>query len=240
MKSSVKFYINRYLSKLFGVSLTSTSVHTRNIFNDLERLHVELNTVFDVGANQGQWSLDLLKYLSVSKIHCFEPLQSQFKILESSVAAYPQIKPWNLAVGDSISQSRIWLGNTETNSSLIKIYEGQQCELVNTVTLDEFCKSNHISHINLLKIDTEGYEMKVLSGANSLISGQQIDLIFTEVGFHSRYQTLTLFEQIRSFMEEMKYELFGIYDQQTAWNGHPYVVYGNACFISSRLIQNIT
>ena len=42
-------------------------------------------------------------------------------------------------------------------------------EIVNVTSIDSFCKKKNIDKIDLLKIDTEGHEAKVLKGANKML-----------------------------------------------------------------------
>lgn len=235
MKKLIKESINKTLSALFNVKLESTAVRGRNIFEDIKRLGLQPEVVFDVGANRGQWSLELLNHLQAAKIYCFEPVEGEYNILLEHAAKHENIEAHQLALSDFVGDSIIWLGNNNTNSSLIKTNKDQTHQAIHCTTIEEFCRIKAIQHICLLKIDTEGYELQVLKGAESLLSSHQIDLVFAEVGLHSKYVKLVLFDEIRRAMEAHNYYLFGIYDQQVSWDGKPYVAYANACFISGTL-----
>ena len=45
---------------------------------------------------------------------------------------------------------------------------------VNIISIDEYCETNSISKIDLLKIDTQGYEEQVLSGCYNLIKNNSV------------------------------------------------------------------
>jgi hypothetical protein len=53
-------------------------------------------------------------------------------------------------------------------------------------TADAFCVERGIQRVNLLKIDTEGYEMNVLRGAEKLLAEGRIDFILAECDFFRR------------------------------------------------------
>ena len=42
------------------------------------------------------------------------------------------------------------------------------------VSLDDFCKENHIEQVGIVKMDVEGYEKDVLAGAERMISENRI------------------------------------------------------------------
>ncbi len=53
--------------------------------------------------------------------------------------------------------------------------------MVKTKSIDVFCRENHINHIDLLKLDTEGNEFNVLNGAKTILSENKINAIYTEI-----------------------------------------------------------
>lgn len=53
-------------------------------------------------------------------------------------------------------------------------------KVVQTTTLDVFCKQHRISCIDLVKIDVEGYEEEVLMGAHNLLENKRIKMIILE------------------------------------------------------------
>jgi hypothetical protein len=48
---------------------------------------------------------------------------------------------------------------------------------VDVVNLDDYCAQRGVDHIDLLKIDVEGFELNVLRGASRLLEGQRINAI---------------------------------------------------------------
>jgi hypothetical protein len=55
-------------------------------------------------------------------------------------------------------------------------------ETIEIKILDSFCESEGIEHINFLKMDIEGHELKALEGAKNLLENDKIDYIQFEFG----------------------------------------------------------
>ena|SRR5438067_617319 len=108
-------------------------------------------------------------------------------------------------------------------------------EDVPITTLDAFCTEQSIPHINFLKIDTEGTDLRVLQGARDLLSRQAIDLVEVEAGANPANETHVPFEILKAHLESHGYLLFGIYDQfsQLYFTREPHLRRVNPLFISS-------
>ena len=52
---------------------------------------------------------------------------------------------------------------------------------VNTISISEYCNKNKIKKINILKLDTEGYDLECLLGSRELIEHNLIDVIQLEI-----------------------------------------------------------
>jgi len=139
--------------------------------------------VFDVGANNGDWSALVLKTNKLAKIHAFEPQPS----LAAHIAAtYPSISINNLAVGDSAGTLDLYDYADHPGSQHASLLKGvidsihggvPRVTKVSVVTLDEYCRNQSVDHIDLLKIDVEGFELAVLRGAKEMLAGGRIEAI---------------------------------------------------------------
>lgn len=91
---------------------------------------------------------------------------------------------------------------------------------VKAVTLDDLCKSENISKIKLVKIDTEGCEGEILKGASGLLSNKQIQHIVMEVNIFGLSQMNTSKEEIIEFMDDYGYDYTRIsyYEDEYIYN----------------------
>ena len=72
----------------------------------------------------------------------------------------------------------------------------RKVEKVMVTTLDVYCKQNHLSSIDLLKLDVQGYEARVLRGATKLLEENRIRVIMAELCLSSLYVQQSSFSEI--------------------------------------------
>lgn len=205
---------------------------------DIARLSPDLTikTIFDVGANKGQSTLSYCQKFPQAKIYSFEPVRETFEVLKTNVAAYPNVSCFNLAFGEDNKQEQILVQGTSGSNSItqatqLKLHDTQSLETVNLMTLDRFLeKDASIEQIDLLKIDTEGYECQVLKGADATLSNQKILYIFIEVTFRQEDKYHTQFSTISQILANYNFNFVGLYNVYPFWGGGNAVDYCNALF----------
>ena len=78
------------------------------------------------------------------------------------------------------------------------------------ITLDTYCEEKKIKQIDILKIDVQGFEDKVLDGAQNLLKASKIKLIQLELIFTEIYEKPLSIYDVEKFLIPNKYKLFGI------------------------------
>jgi len=143
-------------------------------------------TVFDVGANIGDWSWSLLQKstgfgnIAGLEIHAFEPVSSTFAILKKRFSTHPflasvHVVPQALSNKEGISE--IFFGGEQGRTSSLHqdaMNPTKQPLRVNKTTIDAYCAKNKIQVIHYLKCDSEGHDVAVLNGARQLFQEQRI------------------------------------------------------------------
>lgn len=144
--------------------------------------------IFDVGAHKGLYAECLTEVFGqAAAIYCFEPSTKLFAALKEKFAGSPNVEAHRLALSDERMQENLFQSDDLIPTMLPDAFAvtGQKMvasETVESVRLDAFCKLNEINKIHFLKIDVEGYEMKVLQGAGEML--KNIDFIQFEFGQH--------------------------------------------------------
>lgn len=134
------------------------------------------NTVIDVGANIGYYTILLAdKVEKTGKVYAFEPDKTNFEILKKNVETnnLKNVEIINAAVGNKTG--KIKLHKSKENLGDHKLYKTplgcaasplDEGETVKIIKLDEFIKEK----IDVIKIDTQGWEPEVIKGAKKIIA----------------------------------------------------------------------
>lgn len=168
--------------------------------------------LLDVGANQGDYSLALKAKFANAKVYSFEPHPRSFQRLE--VAARGQLVARNMALGSAPGTFTLFDRVDVNGSSHASLYREVISQIhkqevvateVTVETLDRFAAQEGIDYVDFLKIDTEGNDLAVLQGAESLLREGRIGCIhfeFNEMNVVSR----VFFRDFRLLLEA--YTLF--------------------------------
>ena len=173
--------------------------------------------LFDVGANEGQTILEMLRTFPSASIHSFEPSPRTFEQLGKQFGSRPNIKLYNLALGDEAGQMPFTVFNDwSVNDSLLKPAWSSPANsvTVSVATLDQFCEQQSIEGIDWLKIDTQGYDLRVLRGAQSLLTSGRIRLVSAEAIFNRMYDGQPSLCDLLQFMAGCNYRVNGFYEQE--------------------------
>jgi FkbM family methyltransferase len=221
--------INRLLKKIVerlpGIILISSLPRGVNIFNDIKKAlpNYSLDTIFDVGANVGQSAKTYISYFPSSQIYCFEPIRKTFLSLQDNIMPNKNVNCFQIAFGSYKGKAMMLSEGTSTMNHLLNQQDNtfkinnMESEVVDILTLDAFCDDNNIEKISYLKIDTEGNDLEVLKGAESMLKKQCVDFIEVEAGMNPTNKYHVAFEILKNYLERHDYFLFGIYEQMHEW-----------------------
>ena len=127
-----------------------------------------------------------------------------------------EIKEFNITAATSTSSfNKINMG-TEWLKTRSKQYNTSEAGYVTKVekvkidTLDNYFIKNNLNKIDLLKIDTQGYEDKVLEGSLETIKKNRIGIIVTEIMFDNVYDRYFSFSDLEKFLIPYNFRMVGI------------------------------
>ena len=203
----------------FELSRFSVEQSENARFISMLRTH-NVNLIFDVGANAGQFGVLLRKIGFDGKIISFEPLSDAREILLNISKNDPL---WQIAlqtvIGEENGEIEIQIAGNSQSSSVLDMldthvraapdskYIGK--EKVPLRKLDsiapDYMDSNSIAFI---KIDTQGYETQVMNGAKKLMS--QIVGLQVEISLVPLYKGQCLFDEMLKKLKNDGFELWSI------------------------------
>ena len=183
-------------------------------------LHVD--TIFDIGANSGQFAVALSHVLPKARIYSVEPLLGCFERLVKNSRKYPQIQPINCGVGAAGGTMRINENPYPDSSSFREMRSLHREQFPFTAgvekfhditmrTLDEIASDASIGHNVMVKMDVQGFEDEVIRGGMKTLSKARIVLI--EVSFISLYVGSPSFDEINDSLKRLGLEFSGCVDQ---------------------------
>jgi FkbM family methyltransferase len=129
-------------------------------------------TVVDVGANIGFLTRHFSRLVGPGgKVFAFEPDPLNFRFLEFNTLARKNVERAQMAVSDNAKPAWLHLNATSgAGNSLVGQTHSFESVPVSCVSLDDFIKSHGNPQVDLIKIDVEGAEVKVLQGMKQTIS----------------------------------------------------------------------
>lgn len=195
-------------------------------------------TIFDVGANDGETTATILGRLPSAKVIAFEPFATAYDKLVQRYKGFSKVRVENMALGDAPGTAELNLYSGDRMNSLLNLNDSAESPMsgfrkvgakpVNVDTLDNYCHINAIPRIHLLKIDTQGYDLNVLKGAERLLRSGSINVIQIEINFVPMYARQASFSELHGFLTSHGYRIVDFYNH--VWlKGH--AAWCDACYV---------
>lgn len=147
--------------------------------------------MIDVGANVGD-TVAFVRNKSYFPIVCIEGDNDFFKILKTNLKNFKDTYAFQHILGEKNDKIKAELKKNEGSSETARIYNSNlpnTTKLLEVITLDSFMKINsNFNKSKLLKIDTDGYDLKIIRGGLEYIKKTKPILFF-------EYDTVFLDEQ---------------------------------------------
>ena len=186
--------------------------------------------IIDVGSGYGQWTNKLLEVYPSSKYFLFdadinnkpslEKLKLKYKNLNYKICLLTNSDEYytfyNMGYGSSIF---------EENTS-----HARKKEMIKSSTLDNELPLELKNYSNnLIKIDVQGAELKVIDGLKSYLN--YFEVIILEVSIHNYNKGSPLFNEVMNYMKKKDYWLYDIFDLKRLGNNRSFLLQFDCIFV---------
>ena len=233
---NIKTDIQNILAKIFGYKIIGAKKTVKHndfdsiIFFILNDLYKKKDVIiFDIGANKGQSINRFNKIFKNSIFFCFEPTKRLFSLLKEKFLKNENINIYNLGISNKKEKIKFFDYKYSPINSFVpidkesKFYKSRKKilnlnddeEFIDTYdaevnSLDEIFKNLNIDDIDILKIDTQGFEDKVLEGTSQLLNKNKIKVIELELILGFGYSKSLAFFDIEKILTKYEYKLIAI------------------------------
>ena len=195
--------------------------------------------ILDVGANLGESIESILTSYPSAKIFAFEPSIDSFSVLKKKYHKYSSINLYCEALG-SCNCNR-WFSDNELPymSSFLELgtfgYGNiRKKRLLPVQTVDNFVNAEKLSHVDILKIDVQGFELEILKGCSNLLMENKISLIHVELTLTDMYHGLPNLEMLFKLLYDNNFALCGFYRQHFQKG---YLSWADGLFVNKKFIN---
>ena len=223
MRKIIKKLIN-----ILGYNISRINNKYENIDLDTllpEKINNPNPVVFDVGANKGQSVEKFKKIFNDPIIHSFEPNKDVYDIMYTKFKDDDKVFCNNFALGNKIEDKHFNITEKTGKSSFYNLNTSEDWiknrnnryttyvtskQKVKVFTIDDYCKDKGINEIDLLKMDTQGYEDKILEGSINYLKNDKIKFVIAEIIFNDYYDEYFLFSNIEKHLVPNNFRLVGM------------------------------
>jgi FkbM family methyltransferase len=243
----LKDFIKHYIEKrgyFIGFAAT-TSVTGYLLREDLRRVvSTDTPVIFDIGAHVGETIAMMSRIFDRPVIHAFEPSASSFAAL-SERKWRCQVSLNRMAVGEESGEGVLHGYESSSLNSLLLLdrkepanpfahFKDVATEAVKLTTVDDYLQQTGLDRIDLLKVDTQGYDLNVLRGARKALQARRIHNVLVELNFIPLYESQGGWQEIHRFIGDFGFGLVDYYEKlridgshQIVWCTALFTVVGN-------------
>lgn len=224
LKTQSKKYI-RAVANRFGLDIVRLPSAPQNAAGHYPWLQLltstDVDTVIDVGAHTGEFALLVHKAKPQVNILSFEPLTDEFRQLQHNMRHVSGFTAFNYALGEVNTSRTIYRNDFSPSSSLLPMANLlkvafpfaaiESPQRVEVRRLDDLLTESQLGANTLMKIDVQGYEDRVILGANRTLA--RTATLIVEISFFQLYQDQPLFHDVYELLHAKGFKYKGSVEQ---------------------------
>ncbi|QKK12083.1 MAG: FkbM family methyltransferase [Pseudomonadota bacterium] len=170
-------------------------------------------TIFDIGANRGDYARLASTVLPNSIVHCFEIIPDTRLTLRKMLSGMSNVIISDYGLSNKSGSLDVVCESENDERAHVKSRydtEGGYLSSVRVTTGDSYVGERGIERIDLLKIDTEGHDMMVLEGFRDSLNKGVIRIVQFEYGY-TWIRSRKLLKDAYELLESSKYKVGRLY-----------------------------
>ena len=204
-------------------------------------------SIVDVGAHHGETLRSVLSIVDGPMTYvALEPHPDSYIRLEATGAAFARdslrFEGLEAAAGPASGSATFYRTQASAVSGMLRPAEGLAERVptgdhriveelaVKVVTIDEILDARGIAYVDLLKVDAEGYDLDVLSGAAGSLNSGAIGAVLSEVFFVTYREGQSFFWEVATYLDGHGYYFVNLFDTRETGQGRLYT--GNGLWVS--------
>ncbi len=211
--NKIQFHLRRIAFEKYGIPKVINEKISKSILKKYLPAHP---VIIDCGAHDGSDSIALAKLFKKGIIHSFEPVENLFVRLKKNTQPYPNIKCYKIALSDQNGVQNFFIseGASDASSSLLEPLAHLKDHPdtffktninVPTATLDYWMNENNVQKIDMLWLDMQGFELKMLQASKSVLN--TVKVIHTEVSTRETYKSVAQYFEYKFFLEQLGFKV---------------------------------
>lgn len=165
----------------------------------------------DVGANIGTISLPVSRARPDAKVICVEASKFVFEYLEKNVYINDirNCTLINKAISDQDHKIIKFYTSDLFGKGSMAVSKNTHSESIKTITLDTLLKQLDLNHVDLIKIDIEGFELSALQGARTILKDKNApDIIFEFIDYAEKSNSGVSAGSAQNLLTDLGYRLY--------------------------------
>ena len=186
---SIKSFVKRFINNMLGIagfeiSKKKESFSIADCLNRLKSRGFYPNSVLDIGAAYGEWSLMCSKIFPNADYLLVEPLEEYKISLQNKIKKIEKSQFVLTAVGSFTGKTKIYVQDDLVGSSILRDADLRFPGIERTIpliTVDDLINEAGFNIPELVKIDVQNYELEVLKGTSKLLGATEVFIIETSM-----------------------------------------------------------
>lgn len=179
----------------------------------LKRFGFAPRHILDIGANRGLWTREAIKFFPEARYTLVEPQDELKANVQDLLDRGCKIQWINAGASDRPGTLPLTIAASDGSSTFVMTDRhgqstGSQQKAVPVRTVNEIVYSGGAGIPEMVKIDAEGFDLRVLAGASDLFG--RTDIFLVEAVVCGNYENAV--ERVIRFMAEARYRLIDITD----------------------------